>query len=100
MMAHFANIPEDEIKGMRMPLLQLAGDNSFTAAQEVGMNYDCSWPTSTRVWPYTLDYKSTQECSIPPCPTSSIPGFWVQPMVNLKDSQGTICSMVDACPNM
>ncbi|XP_035454652.2 chitin deacetylase 8 [Spodoptera frugiperda] len=100
-MAHFANIPLDSIKGVRLPFLQLAGDNSFKVMADYGLEYDCSWPTTTQtnpgLWPYTLDYRSTQDCVVPPCPTSSIPGVWVKPMIAWSDLQGVACSMVDAC---
>uniref|UniRef100_A0A2H1WQD6 SFRICE_013816 n=1 Tax=Spodoptera frugiperda TaxID=7108 RepID=A0A2H1WQD6_SPOFR len=100
-MAHFANIPLDSIKGVRLPFLQLAGDNSFQVMADYGLEYDCSWPTTTQtnpgLWPYTLDYRSTQDCVVPPCPTSSIPGVWVKPMIAWSDLQGVACSMVDAC---
>ncbi|KAK9739759.1 hypothetical protein QE152_g8712 [Popillia japonica] len=109
--SHFADIPEDDIQGIRIPLLQLAGiripllqlagNKSFQALQTIGMKYDCSWPTQSYMdpplWPYTLDYKSEQDCPIGECPTASFPGIWVQPMVNWRDTSGYVCSMVDAC---
>ncbi|CAH0697353.1 unnamed protein product [Spodoptera exigua] len=100
-MSHFANIPSNSIKGVRLPFLQMAGDNSFQVMADYGLEYDCTWPTTTQtnpgLWPYTLDYKSNQDCVVPPCPTSSIPGVWVKPMVAWSDLQGVACSMVDAC---
>ncbi|KAL4716750.1 hypothetical protein ACJJTC_001906 [Scirpophaga incertulas] len=101
MMSHFANIPIDEIQGIRMPFLQMPGNASFEVLAESGMTYDCSWPTITHIdpglWPYTLDYASTQDCVIAPCPTASIPGKWVIPMISWIDEDGTPCSMVDSC---
>lgn len=77
------------------------GNKSFQALQTIGMKYDCSWPTQSYMdpplWPYTLDYKSEQDCPIGECPTASFPGIWVQPMVNWRDTSGYVCSMVDAC---
>nr|ABU98616.1 chitin binding PM protein [Helicoverpa armigera] len=100
-MAHFANIPPSAIKGVRMPFLQLAGNASFEIMAEYGLEYDCTWPTIAHtnpgLWPYTLDYASTQDCIIPPCPSASIPGVWVKPMVAWSDLNGVPCSMVDAC---
>ena len=68
------------------------------------MEWDSSWPTQTfrnpGLWPYTLDYKSTQDCEVGPCPEDSIPGFWVAPMIDWTDQQNIVCSMVDACVNM
>lgn len=86
-----------------MPFLQLAGNNSFQVMKDYGLDYDCSWPTlqfrNPGLWPYTLDYSSTQDCVIPPCPTASIPGVWVLPMITWTDLSGLPCSMVDACVN-
>uniref|UniRef100_A0A336M0N0 CSON009775 protein n=1 Tax=Culicoides sonorensis TaxID=179676 RepID=A0A336M0N0_CULSO len=104
MIAHFANIPSDDINGMRMPLFQLSGDNSYIAMVESGIKYDSSWPTNKYtkpgLWPYTLDFLSTQDCSIGDCPTTSIPGAWVQPILNWEDTAGLPCAMVDACLNV
>lgn len=103
-MAHFADIPAEDINGMRMPLFQLSGDNSYVAMKEAGIKYDSSWPTqkfrNPALWPYTLDYLSSQDCSIGDCPTSSIPGVWVQPIINWADTNGLPCAMVDACHTM
>nr|QRN76671.1 silk gland uncharacterized conserved 2 [Tineola bisselliella] len=100
-MAHFANIPEEAIKGVRIPFLQLSGNNSFAAMKEAGLLYDCTWGTVNQIdpglWPYTLDFRSTQECLTPPCPTASIPGIWVLPMISWIDDSNSPCVMVDAC---
>lgn len=104
MMAHFAAIPIKEIKGMRLPLFQLSGDNSYKAMLESGLEYDSSWPTNKYtkpgMWPYTLDYYSTQDCSMGDCPQESIPGAWVQPILTWQDENGSPCAMVDACVHM
>lgn len=101
MMSHFASIPIDEIKGMRLPLFQLSGENSYKAMLESGLEYDSSWPTIKYVkpglWPYTLDYLSTQDCSMGYCPQEPIPGAWIQPILTWQDENGAPCSMVDAC---
>lgn len=100
----FAKIPKSEIKGMRLPFLQLSGDNSFKMIEQTSLSYDCSWSSLSYVknglWPYTLDFKSVQDCPIGPCPVSSIPGVWVLPMINWEDQKGFTCAMVDACPYM
>ncbi|RZC36106.1 hypothetical protein BDFB_003224 [Asbolus verrucosus] len=100
----FANIPAEAILGMRIPFLQLSGDNSFQVTKDIGLSYDCSWPTQNFVkpglWPYTLDYASNQDCPIGPCPKSSIPGVWVFPMIDWRDQANVVCSMVDACVNI
>ncbi|XP_013186778.1 chitin deacetylase 8-like [Amyelois transitella] len=100
-MSHFANIPTDSIKGVRLPFLQMTGNASFQVMADYNLEYDCSWPTVSQInpglWPYTLDYASTQDCIIPPCPTASVPGVWVLPMVTWRDLNNNPCSMVDSC---
>ncbi|CAG9792398.1 unnamed protein product [Diatraea saccharalis] len=101
LMSHFANIPLDAIQGIRMPFLQLAGNASFQVLQSAGMTYDASWPTISFInpglWPYTLDHASIQDCQLPPCPTASIEGVWVLPMISWRDLQNNPCAMADAC---
>lgn len=101
-MSHFAQIPIEEIKGLRLPLLQQSGDNSYQMMVEQDINYDCSWPTQSflapGLWPYTLDYLTKQDCPIGPCPIESAAGRWVFPMIMWDDVQGYHCSMTDACP--
>ncbi|XP_046391271.1 chitin deacetylase 7-like [Ischnura elegans] len=98
----FALIPEKDMKGMRTPFLQMAGDNTYQMITENNLEWDCSWPTSQfsdpPMWPYTLDYTSQQDCPIPPCPVSKFPGKWVVPMVDWSNDDGIPCSMVDTCP--
>ncbi|CAG9792397.1 unnamed protein product [Diatraea saccharalis] len=101
MMSHFGKIPLERIQGMRMPFLQLAGNASFQVLKSSGMTFDASWPTITftepGLWPYTLDYASNQDCQLPPCPSASLEGVWVLPMVAWKDLNNNPCAMVDAC---
>ncbi|XP_045463450.1 chitin deacetylase 8 [Harmonia axyridis] len=100
----FAKIPNSDIHGMRVPFLQLSGNNSFEVIKQMGLEYDCSWPSRSYVdpglWPYTLDYKSHQDCPIGPCPTASLPGVWVVPMLDLFDQKKVPCAMVDQCTNI
>lgn len=90
--------------GVRLPFLQMAGNSSFQMMAAAGLTYDSSWPTiaytDPALWPYTLNFKSTQDCIIPPCPNASIPGPWVMPMVSLTDLLGTPCAMLDTCFHM
>ncbi|CAH2244914.1 chitin deacetylase 8-like [Pararge aegeria] len=99
--AHFANIPVNTVHGVRLPFLQMSGNSSFQMMASSGLTYDSSWPTNKYLdpglWPYTLNFRSTQDCIIPPCPTGSIPGPWVIPMVSWIDLQGLPCAMVDTC---
>ncbi|KAL0860476.1 hypothetical protein ABMA27_009857 [Loxostege sticticalis] len=100
-MQQFGNIPRDAIRGLRKPFLQLSGNSTFQMMKESGITYDCSWPTISFIdpgmWPYTLDHASTQDCPIGPCPSASIPGTWVVPMISWRDLQNTPCSMADSC---
>merc|ERR1712126_789676 len=113
--AQFSAIDPCEIKGMRAPFLQGGGDNQFFMLENNNFQYDCSWPTRKfgykdamlGLYPYTLDYRSVQDCPIEPCPQCSHPGLWVQPMIDLEDEWiganpstpdfGNPCSMLDAC---
>lgn len=74
-------------------MYQVLYDNKFL--------YDSSMPTwdfiDPPMWPYTLEYRSKQECVIPPCPTNSFPGLWEVPMIDYIDSKGYPCNMIDEC---
>ncbi|XP_055839010.1 chitin deacetylase 8 [Episyrphus balteatus] len=104
MIEHFAKIDKRDVKGMRVPHLQISGNDSFIAAKKLGLLYDSSWPTtrftSPPLWPYTLDYKSVQDCPIGECPDASIPGLWENPLVSWEDTKGYKCAMLDACIHM
>ncbi|OWR47572.1 chitin deacetylase 8 [Danaus plexippus] len=107
LVSHFANIPQRSIQGIRSPFLQLSGNSTYQMIKENGLTYDLSWPTvrftDPGLWPYTLDYASIQDCVIAPCPTASVPGVWVIPMISWTDLEGFPCSFVDACfsnPNL
>jgi len=97
--SHFAKIPYDDLQGIRLPFLQMNGDNSFQMLNTERIGYDSSWPSQKApgLWPYTLDTTSTQDCVIGPCPTNSWNGTWVQPMLSWKDPRNIYCSMVDMC---
>jgi len=115
MIGQFAAINPCEVIGTRAPYLQGGGDNMYSMLDENKFTYDCTWPTRTYgyldamngLYPYTLDYKSVQDCPIEPCPKCSHPGIWVQPMIDLEDEQigvnpqmpdnGMPCSMLDGC---
>jgi len=99
-LAKFANIPKTGIRGARAPFLQSSGDATFTAMKNLGMFYDCSFPTTRftnpPIWPYTLDQGFQHDCLIPPCPQTKYAGIWTVPMVALNRNN-TDCSMADAC---
>lgn len=104
LMSYFANISANVMQGMRLPFLQMSGDNSFFMMQNEHITYDASWPSNSFIspgmWPYSLDYLSEQDCVIGPCPTSQIPGTWVIPMLTWRDLNDNTCSMVDGCQVM
>ena len=64
MAEYYANIPEKEIIGSRVPFLLMGGNEMFSALKESGFEWDCTWSTRNYVdpgiWPYTLDYRSNQ----------------------------------------
>ncbi|KAL1508969.1 hypothetical protein ABEB36_003781 [Hypothenemus hampei] len=97
-MAKFANIPADKIRGTLTPQLQLNGDSSTTAFAKQGFTYDNSWPSKTHLYPYTLDYASGQDCTLgTKCPTQSYPGFWVAPIIDLQGQDGDVCATIFGC---
>ncbi|XP_071446809.1 chitin deacetylase 7-like [Hetaerina americana] len=100
----FGLIPMDSMRGLRNPHLQMSGDNTFKLMFQRNLTWDSSWPTHANlidhiIWPYTLDFKSPQDCPIPPCPKSSFPGRWVVPIVAWIN-ENTICSTPETCPNI
>ncbi|CAH1367785.1 hypothetical protein MTP99_009186 [Tenebrio molitor] len=98
--SHFANIPIEDIVGGRTPQLQLEGDLSIEAYVQSGLTYDNSWPTSSsiRLFPYTLDYKSTQECLVTmTCPTQPHEHFWIAPLTNIQGNDSIQCNSLATC---
>ena len=69
----WGQVEADDVVGFRAPFLQTAGNTLFQVLYDNKFLYDSSMPTHNfmdpPMWPYTLDYRSTQECVIPPCPT-------------------------------
>lgn len=104
LISHFTHIPPQEMRGLRLPFLQMSGETSFQMMQTENFTYDCSWPTirylNPGLWPYSLDHPSNQDCVIGPCPQQSYPNTWVLPMISWKDEAGVFCSMVDTCVNV
>lgn len=104
LISHFANISSSSLQGIRLPFLQMSGDNSFEMMYREKFLYDSSWPsqlqTSPGIWPYTLDYKSSQDCVIGPCPQQNYSSVWVLPMLTWFDQKNIPCSMVDTCVNV
>lgn len=94
----FAKVNQDVIRGARTPLLQINGDLTFWAYQNSSLVYDNSWTTiKNSEWPYTLDYRSEQDCLIGKCPTESHKGFWVLPINDWMDTKGYPCATIHGC---
>ena len=96
MFINWGNIPKEEVIGYRAPYLATS-ENEIKALYANGFTYDCSMPTSTYYWPFTLDYKSPI-CSLPAtCPTDAYPGLWIIPNIVYQQKNGVPCNMLDAC---
>lgn len=97
--SHFANIPISSVRGARTPNLQINGNITFRAYAESNITYDHSWPSlsNSRLYPYTLDYLSIQECPVGICPTESFPGSWVLPINAFKSMSGIECNSLMGC---
>ncbi|XP_072388825.1 chitin deacetylase 8-like [Diabrotica undecimpunctata] len=96
----YANIPAEAITGVRTPQLQLAGNTSIDAYIASELTYDSSWPSlpTKRLFPYTLDYLSTEQCLLgAECPNEAFPGYWVLPINDLTGPNGTECNSLATC---
>lgn len=89
----------EDIKGVRTPFLQLAGNRSFDAYVLSELQYDNTWPTlhSTKLFPYTLDFPSDQQCLVGECPDKTYPGFFVAPITNLIGNGSQECNAIASC---
>lgn len=100
-----SKIPHDAIKGMRVPFLQVGGDDQYQMLEDYGFKYDTSMVTGNLyrnsnppVWPFTLDYPpNSRTCSLTPCPTKSYPGLWEVPLIRWYGSNRLACAMPDGC---
>ena len=97
-----AGVPKSQIRGMRVPFLELGGDKQFTMMSDTGLQYDASFMTGPYdeggAWPFTLDYPPNWKyCSNNNCPKASFPGVWELPMNRWIGPDGKPCPMVDAC---
>uniref|UniRef100_S4RYX3 Uncharacterized protein n=1 Tax=Petromyzon marinus TaxID=7757 RepID=S4RYX3_PETMA len=82
----FASILESDVVGFRAPFLEKGGDTQFQALYDLNFKYEASLTASRDstsrdppLWPYTLDFRSTQDCGAHLCPVNSFPGLWVLP---------------------
>ncbi|XP_071082567.1 uncharacterized protein [Haliotis cracherodii] len=100
-----SKIPKDAIKGMRVPFLQIGGDDQYQMLHDYKYLYDTSMVTGhlyrnekPPVWPFTLDYPpDSKTCSLTPCPQGSYPGLWEVPLVRWYGSNKMACAMPDGC---
>ena len=100
-----SKVPREAIKGMRVPFLQVGGDDQYQMLEDYGFTYDTSMVTGhlyrndkPPVWPFTLDYPpDSKTCSLTPCPTKSYPGLWEVPLVRWYGSNRLACAMPDGC---
>ncbi|RUS91699.1 hypothetical protein EGW08_000525, partial [Elysia chlorotica] len=100
-----SGVPSQDIKGFRVPFLQLGKDNMYDALYDNEFQYDSSMFTggqwegeSDPVWPFTLDYVPGQAfCQHGPCPTKQYPGLWEIPVQRWYGMDGHSCAMADGC---
>ncbi|KAK6177195.1 hypothetical protein SNE40_015346 [Patella caerulea] len=104
-LAREGKLPREDIKGMRVPFLQVGGDSQYQMLEDYGYLWDSSMVTGhlfknlkPSIWPFTLDYAPNSEtCSLTPCPTKSYPGLWEVPLVRWYGNNKMACAMPDGC---
>ena len=97
----YAGIPISDIRGMRVPFLQLGGDTQFDMLEHNDFVYDSSMSsrTSPPSWPFTLQYPDRVTgglCSVKPCP-SRPHNTWEVPLNNFHMGDQCSSPMVDGC---
>ncbi|CAN8025913.1 unnamed protein product, partial [Ixodes persulcatus] len=109
MVAKYANVSEEDIRGLRGPFFFTGGDAGLRM-QHRHLDYDCTLihkrdgPDDAPVFPYTLDYGFQKPCMVKDCPNDTYPGHWTVPLNYLfrkykeegVDKYGH-CAMADAC---
>lgn len=98
----YGQITTNNIKLVRNPNFQLA-DNYFSAIKSYNFTTDSSIKenpyirnSSSRVWPYTLDYGlHNQMACTKDCPTSTYSGLWEFLIPTLYDSENNSVSMYE-----
>lgn len=111
MIDRYGYVDESLITGVRAPFMQIGGDDMFKALNDSHFEYDSSWTALHytnwygdsplgALYPYTLDFTSPQigkDCPVGTCPAEHYPGIWVTPVLDLNDTRGEPCNMIDAC---
>ena len=98
LLSRLAAIPLSEIRGLRMPYLELGSDPQFRMMADVGFQFDATFMSHSQTWPFTLDYPpSNFHCYGSNCPESSHPGIWEVPLNVLTTVDGEKCIMVGGC---
>lgn len=73
-------VKAEDVKGYRAPYIQVGGNTEFKTLKDAGFMFESSMPTQMYrdppLWPYTLEYRSTQDCVIAPCPTGKFIYFY------------------------
>ena len=96
----FADIPEEEIIGIRAPNAKPAGNDQFDSLVTNNLIWDSSLsvlPLDTPIWPYTLDYEVPHTCKTGECPHESYPGYWEVPMNAHYVEKDLHCTFLDEC---
>lgn len=101
-LGEYANVPEEEILGIRAPGLRPGYNEQYEALVNEGFVWDSSistLPLQTPVWPYTLDYAVPHVCKIKSCPTKAFPGIWELPLNShhVAEYGGGQCPYFDQC---
>ncbi|CAK9297288.1 unnamed protein product [Gordionus sp. m RMFG-2023] len=79
-----ANIPKNDMKGMRAPYLRMGGNTMFSMLVKENFIYDSSWVVqdiNPPLFPFTLDFPKDLNCLIEKCPNKSFPGVWEVPLL-------------------
>lgn len=101
-----SGVPKFEVRGVRVPFLELGGDTQFEVMSDRAFLYDSSFltgPYNDRdwrlpSWPYTLEfYPELEFCDSDNCPKSNFSGIWEVPLNRWIGIDGQACSMVDGC---
>ena len=88
----YGQLPHNEIRGMRTPLLVSGKKSQYTMMITEQFAYDASMVVPLKrvpVWPYSLDYQVSHPCHSQgkACPVNSHPGVWIMPLNEIDRRQ-------------